>query len=119
MSFAAQVSELTRVCFSDAGLGEAATYTPPGGGTVQNIRAVVDEPNEAPFARDTSRSAYHERQLSLWISLLDADDAVVSPAKGGTVVVSTSHGVVRTFTLVSSPMQDPDREQWNVKEVTA
>lgn len=121
MSFAELVSDMTDVCFSDAGVGEAATYTAPtvGAVTVEGVRAVLDEPNESPFPRELPRSGFKERITSVWIwRKTTAGDAVV-PAKDGVLVITTSHGVVSTLKLVGQESQDPDRVQWNVREVTA
>lgn len=120
MSFAELVSDMTDVCFSDAGIGEAATYTAPTEGAVAvGVRAVLDEPNEAPFPRELPRSAYRERITSLWLPRVTETGAALSPAKNGVVVMTTTHGVVRTLRLVSEQASDPDRTQWKVEEVTS
>lgn len=120
MSFAELVSEMTDVCFSDAGVGEAATYTAPtDGATATGVRAVLDEPNESPFpGRELPRSAFKERVLTAWIWRVDTSGNPVAPIKDGVLVITTSAGVVRTVKLVSPQEQDPDRAQWAVREVT-
>lgn len=118
MSFAALVSEMTGSCFR--GLGEASVYTPPGeGGTPRNVLVTIEEPNEEPFAKGVPRSMYRERLTSLWIQKLDQTGVAVLPAKGGTVVVTTSHGVVRSFELTSLQEADPDRVRWAATEATS
>lgn len=114
MSFAAEITELQADCFTE--LGEAAVYTPGGGGTAVPIRAILDEPNEPPFSRDLPRSPFRERITSVWLPRVDAVGAPFSPAKDATVVMTTSHGVVRTVVLVSLQQEDPDRAQWKVRE---
>lgn len=117
MSFAELVTEMNGVCFSDAGLGEAATYTAPTEGAVAvNVRAVLDEPNENPFPRELPRSAFRERVLSAWIERVDVNGNALSLAKDGVLVLTTSHGVVRTVKLVSPQETDPDRVRWAVRE---
>lgn len=115
MSFAELVTDLQDSCFDE--LGESSTYTPPGVGmdTVA-CRAMLDEPNEPPFPRDLPRSAFRERITSVWMPRVDADGAALSPAKDGVLVITTSHGVVRSVILVSLQQQDPDRTQWAVRE---
>lgn len=120
MSFAELVSDLTDVCFSDAGVGEAATYTAPTEDAVAvDVRAVLDEPTEAPFPRELPRSAYRERLTSLWLPRVTELGVPLSPAKNGVVVMTTSHGVVRTLKLVSEQEADPDRTQWSVEEISS
>lgn len=121
MSFAELVTDMTSVLFSDAGVGEAATYTAPttGAVAVEGVRAVLDEPNEAPFPRELSRSGFKERITSVWIWRKTTAGAAVVPAKEGVLVITTSHGVESTLKLVSQEAQDPDRVQWNVREVAA
>lgn len=120
MSFAALVSNMTDILFSDAGFGEAATYTGPAPGAVAvNVRAVLDEPTEQPFPRDGIRSQVRERDLSAWLPRQDDQGEPVTYAKDGLLVITTSHGVVRTVRLVSVQESDPDRVQWAVREVTA
>lgn len=120
MSFAELVSEMTDVCFSDAGVGEAATYTAPTEGAVAvNVRAVIDEPTENPFSRELPRSAFRERSTSVWIWRTDTAGNPVTVAARGVLVITTSHGVVRTVELVSPLATDPDRVQWNVREASA
>lgn len=118
MSFAEMVSDMTGILFSDAGLGEAATYTGPSLGAVAvGVRAILDEPTEQPFLRDGIRSQVRERVLSAWLTRVDELEVPVVYAKDGVLVVTTSHGVVRTVTLVSPQESDPDRVRWSVREV--
>lgn len=120
MSFAELVTEMNGVCFSDAGVGEAATYTAPTEGAVAvGVRAVLDEPNENPFPRELPRSAFKERITSAWIERLDITGVPVSLAKDGVLVATTTHGVVRTVKLVSPQETDPDRVRWAVREELA
>ena len=120
MSFAELVSEMTDVCFSDAGVGESASYTgPEPGAEAKGARAVIDEPTDDPLFRDRPRSSLRERIVSVWIWRVDADGAALSVAKGGVLVITTSAGVVRTVTLVSMQASDPDRTQWSATEEDA
>lgn len=121
MSFAELVTEMTGVCFStDAGLGESASYTGPEPGAVASgVRAVIDEPNQDPFARERPRSGFKERIVWVWIERLGTDGTPVTLAKDGTLVVTTSHGVVRTLVLVSPQEFDPDRSRWSAREEAA
>lgn len=117
MSFAELVTEMNGVCFSDAGLGEAATYTAPTEGAVAvAVRAVLDEPTEDPFPRALSRSQFKESVLSAWIERRGVDGTLVEFVRSGTLVITTSHGVVRTVTLVSPKDAEPDRVRWAVSE---
>ncbi len=114
MSFAELTTDMTEVCFQD--LGERALYTAPSVGAVAvACLAVVDEPNEDPFARQIPGAKFTERKTTLWLFRSEVPAAI----KDGTVVVTTSHGVVRSFVLTSLMFTDPDRTQWAVREVMA
>ncbi len=118
MSFADQVTDMTAALFDE--LGESAVYTSPSSpASSVSLRAMLDEPNEAPFPRELSRSAFRERITSVWLPRVDADGSPFTPEKDGTVVITTGQGLVRTLTLVSQQHQDPDRTQWKVREAGA
>lgn len=101
------VTELDAACFED--LGEAAVYTPPGGGDPVTTRAILDEPTEPPFPRELPRSAFRERLTSVWLP------QALAAGKDGTLVISGYASGARTFVLVSLQQQDGDRAQWAVR----
>lgn len=112
------MTDVQAACFTQ--LGEAAAYTPSGGGASTPILAIIDEPTEAPFPRDVPRSAFRERSLSIWLPRFDENGAAFSPAKDGTVAQLDDAGAtVRTITLVSVQASEPDRVLWACREAGA
>jgi hypothetical protein len=87
--------------FKDAGLADAGTYTPPGGGAAVAVDVMVDRGVEIFGDEGNGIPA-----PAVTVTLLLAQ---VSPAKGGTVIADGD-----TFILCDELQRDESRVRWTV-----
>ena len=90
--------------FADAGMADAATYTPPGGGTAVACSVLVDR-NVQFFGDDGAEIVGTRDLVSLFLS------EVAAPARGGTVTLTATSEVLK---LDQPDARDESMSRWVV-----
>lgn len=93
--------------FHHAGMADAATYTPPGGGTAVACTVLVDREAQDFGEGDAPVSG---QRVAVALQLAE----VSSPAKGGLVVIGTGISAER-WVLYREIKRDESRAYWVVR----